>query len=50
MPTVHVDADLPARKSKPEKPDEQLYKDNLAKAEKELAVAQENLVCRWLLI
>lgn len=31
-------------KPRPEKPDEQLYKENLAKAEKEHAAAQEKLV------
>lgn len=33
-----------AQKTKPEKPDEQLYKDSLAKAEGEYTVAQEKLV------
>lgn len=34
-----------AKPEKPEKPDEQLYKDSLAKVEKELTAAQEKLVC-----
>jgi len=36
-------------KSKPEKPDEEKYKADLAKAEKEHAASQERLVClsRW---
>lgn len=33
-----------ASKIKPEKPDEQLYKDSLAKAEKEHTAAQEKVV------
>ena len=32
-------------KSKPEKPDEEKYKQDLAKAEKEHTAAQEKLVC-----
>ena len=32
-------------KSRPEKPDEETYKTDLSKAEKEHAVAQEKLVC-----
>ena len=32
-------------KSRPEKPDEEKYKAELAKAEKEYAAAQEKLVC-----
>ena len=32
------------QKGRPEKPDEQLYRENLAKAEREHAVAQEKLV------
>lgn len=32
-------------KAKPEKPDEEKYKTDLAKAEKEHAAAQERLVC-----
>ena len=34
-----------AHKARPEKPDEEKYKTDLAKAEKEHAVAQEKLVC-----
>lgn len=34
-----------APKSRPEKPDEETYKTDLSKAEKEHAVAQEKLVC-----
>lgn len=33
-----------AQKSRPEKPDEQQYKENLAQAEKEHAAAQEKVV------
>ena len=33
-----------AQKTRPEKPDEQQYKENLAKAEKEHAAAQEKVV------
>ena len=32
------------QKTRPEKPDEQQYKDSLAKADKEYAVAQDKLV------
>lgn len=34
-----------SQKTKPEKPDEQQYKESLAKAEKEYAAAQEKFVC-----
>ncbi len=34
------------QKAKPEKPDELKYKEDLAKAEKEHATAQANVVCR----
>lgn len=47
MSTVDAGAE-PAQKgqkSKPEKPDEDQYKKDLAKAEKENATAQEELVC-----
>jgi hypothetical protein len=52
MATLNAAADKPGKtdgadkvqKSKPEKPDEQHYKDNLAKAEKEHAIAQEKVV------
>lgn len=33
------------QKAKPEKPDEQLFKESLAKAEKEHAAAMEKFVC-----
>ncbi len=33
-----------SQKAKPEKPDEQLYKDRLSKAEREHAAAQEKVV------
>ena len=33
-----------AQKARPDKPDEQQYKENLAKAEKEHAAAQEKVV------
>ena len=33
------------QKAKPEKPDESKYKEDLAKAEKEHAAAQEKVVC-----
>jgi hypothetical protein len=40
-------ADKPQeQKPKPEKPDEQQYLANLAKAEKEHAIAQEKVVCQ----
>ncbi|KAL8841868.1 MAG: hypothetical protein Q9170_000741 [Blastenia crenularia] len=44
MPTIEAGSEPTAdkaQKSKPEKPDEQSYKENLAKAEKEYAAAQE---------
>jgi hypothetical protein len=49
MATLNAAADKPGKadkvqKSKPEKPDEQEYKNNLAKAEKEHAIAQEKVV------
>lgn len=36
-----------SQKAKPEKPDEQLYKDSLQKAEREHTAAQENVVRSW---
>ena len=33
------------QKAKPEKPDEHLYKESLAKAQKEHAASQERVVC-----
>lgn len=36
-----------SQKAKPEKPDEQLYKDSLQKAEREHAAAQEKVVRLW---
>lgn len=36
-----------SQKAKPEKPDEQLYKDSLQKAEREHAAAQEKVVRTW---
>ena len=46
MSTIDAGADQPEKQQKvrPEKPDEQLYKENLAKAEKEHAAAQEKMV------
>lgn len=46
MSTSNTAADLvdKSQKARPEKPDEQLYKDNLGKAEKELAVVQDKVV------
>lgn len=36
-----------SQKAKPEKPDEQLYKDSLQKAEREHAAAQDKVVRLW---
>ncbi len=36
-----------SQKAKPEKPDEQLYKDSVQKAEREHAAAQEKVVRPW---
>lgn len=36
-----------SQKAKPEKPDEQLYKDNLQKAERDYAATQEKVVRSW---
>lgn len=47
MSTIDAGAE-PSQKSqrtKPEKPDEQKYKENLGKAQKEHAAAQERVVC-----
>ena len=46
MSTIDAGSDHPDKqqKSRPEKPDEHSYKENLAKAEKEHAAAQEKLV------
>ena len=46
MSTIDAGAEPPpkAQKSRPEKPDEQQYKENLATAEKEHAAAQEKVV------
>ena len=46
MSTSNTAADLvdKSQKARPEKPDEQLYKDNLGKAEKELAAVQDKVV------
>lgn len=41
--TVTKDKSTPA--VKPERPDEEVYKTELAKAEKELKTAEEKLVC-----
>ena len=54
MTTINATADKPKTpeivemvpKSKPERPDEQKYKEDLAKAEKEHAVAMEKVVRR----
>lgn len=54
MTTINATAEQPEktagtdkeRKSKPEKPDEKQYKESLAKAEKEHAIAQEKVVSR----
>ena len=47
MSMIDAGAESPHKghRTKPEKPDEQSYKENLAKAEKEHALAQEKLVC-----
>ena len=47
MSTIDAGAEPAAKpqKTKPEKPDEQKYKEELAKAEKEHAAAQEKVVC-----
>ena len=46
MSTIDAGSDQPEKqqKARPEKPDEQLYKESLAKAEKEHTTAQEKLV------
>ena len=44
MGTTNADSADKPQKSRPEKPDEEKYKADLAKAEKEHAVAQEKLV------
>ena len=47
MSTIDAGAE-PSQKSqkpRPEKPDEQKYKEDLAKAEKEHAASQEQMVC-----
>lgn len=36
-----------SQKAKPEKPDEQLYKDNIQKAERDYAATQEKVVRSW---
>ena len=43
MPTDGAAA--PAHKARPEKPDEEKYKEELASAEKEHTAVQEQLVC-----
>lgn len=53
MTTINAAAEQPATtagpsnvpKSKPEKPDEKLFKEAVAKAEREHAVAQDKVVC-----
>ena len=49
MSTIDAGAEsvTKTQKAKPEKPDEQKYKEDLAKAEKEHAVAQEKVVCQF---
>ena len=46
MSTIDAGADKPQKptKAKPEKPDESLYKESLAQAEKAYSVAQEKFV------
>lgn len=48
MTTINATADTPEKvqKPKPEKPDEKQYKEALAKAEKEHAIAQDKVVSR----
>ena len=45
MGTTNADSADKPQKSRPDKPDEEKYKSELAKAEKEHAAAQEKLVC-----
>ena len=47
MSTANISADTTekAHKSRPEKPDEEKYKSELAQAEKEHTAAQDKLVC-----
>lgn len=45
-PTLAIkDTDKPTGSGKPERPDEEHYRNDLAAAEKELTTANENLVC-----